>query len=150
MTGDRDDTIRELLDRTAIRDVLLRYARGVDRRDVELVASCFLPGARYEGALGQGTIEGALDALRERLARYEGTMHFIGNQLIEVHGDTARSETYAVAYHRRCERGAPQLLSVGLRYVDDLVRSDGKWRIQCRVVFREWQRREPLDESPWT
>ena len=150
MTDNMNDAIRELLDRNAIRDVLLRYARGVDRRDVDLVASCFLPGARYEGALGQGTIETALNALRERLARYEGTMHFIGNQLIELHGDKARSETYAVAYHRRCVAGAPQLLSVGLRYVDDLVRSDGQWRIHCRFVYREWQRREPLDESPWT
>src|SRR5262249_53547003 len=111
--------LQELVDRSAIHDVLLRYARGVDRRDLDLVASCFVPGAAYDGALGQGSVETALAALRETLPRYGSTMHFMGNQLIEVNGDTASSETYAVAYHRSHTEGEP-LLVVGVRYLDDL------------------------------
>jgi SnoaL-like protein len=134
-----EPALQELLDRTAIHDVLLRYACGVDRRDLDLVASCFVPGAAYDGALGQGTIETALIALRERLARYQSTMHFIGNQLIEVAGDTARSETYAIAYHRSATDAGPTLFVAGVRYLDDFVRADGVWRISGRVVKMEWQ-----------
>jgi 3-phenylpropionate/cinnamic acid dioxygenase small subunit len=137
--------VRELLDRAAIRDVLLRYARGVDRRDLDLVASCFVPGAEYDGALGHGTVETALTALRKSLERYQSTMHFMGNQLIEVAGDTASSETYAVAYHRLLPgEGEPALFVVGVRYLDDLVRAGDGWRISRRTVKMEWQKRDQL------
>ena len=56
-------TADEIDDRTAIREVLLRYARGVDARDLALVASCFTPDAAYRGALASGTIADALAAL---------------------------------------------------------------------------------------
>lgn len=147
MTRTVEAAVRELADRAAIQDVLLRYARGVDRRDLDLVAACFLPDASYEGALASGTIADALARLRDRLTRYDATMHFIGNQLIETDGDSASSETYAVAYHRLTEGGVAKLLTVGVRYLDDLVRSGERWRIRRRVVTTEWQRTETLQEE---
>ena len=139
-----DAAIRDLLDRAAIHDVLLRYARGVDRKDLDLVAACFTPDAAYEGALAHGTIAEALARLRDSMARYDSTMHFIGNQLIEINGDTASSETYAVAYHRLTGDSAPTLFTVGVRYLDELVRDANGWRIRRRVVKMEWQRSEAL------
>ena len=53
-------------------------------------------------------------ALRKSLTRYDSTMHFIGNQLVEVTGNTASSETYAVAYHRMRTDAEPMLLVVGV------------------------------------
>jgi 3-phenylpropionate/cinnamic acid dioxygenase small subunit len=137
-----DAAIRELLDRAAIQDVLLRYARGVDRKDLDLVAACFTPDASYEGALASGTIADALACLRDAMARYDGTMHFVGNQLIEIDGDTARSETYAVAYH--CLTGTSEVFTVGVRYLDELVREGDEWHIRRRVVKTEWQRTQGL------
>jgi len=145
MNRTTDEAVRELADRAAIQDVLLRYARGVDRRDLDLVAACFTADASYEGALARGTIADALDTLRNRMARYDSTMHFIGNQLVEITGDTASSETYAVAYHRLTEAGIAKLFTVGVRYVDELVRCGDCWRIRRRVVTTEWQRTETLE-----
>jgi hypothetical protein len=136
--------VRQLLDRAAIQDVILRYARGVDRRDLDLVASCFIPGAAYEGALARGTVGDALAALRDRMTRYDATMHFIGNQLIDITGDAASSETYAVAYHRLTENGEAKLFSVGVRYCDELIRDGDQWRIRRRVVTTEWERVDAL------
>lgn len=135
-----DARLRDMLDRMEIRELLLRYAHAVDRRDLTMVASCFTPDARYEGSLGNGTIEAALTALRERMARYESTMHLIGNQFIELRGDEASSETYTVAYHRFAGSDGPSVLSVAVRYLDQVVRHDGVWRICSRVVQPEWQR----------
>ena len=132
--------LQELLDRAAIHDVLLRYARSVDRRDLDLVASCFVPGAAYDGALGQGTVETALARLRDTLPRYASTMHFIGNHLIDLNGDSASSETYAVAYHQPIGDKEP-LLVVGVRYLDDFTRTNDGWRICRRVVKTEWTQR---------
>ena len=58
------DTLAAVL---AVRDLVYRYARGVDRRDLSLVDSCFAPGARYEGALASGTIADMLAALPSML-----------------------------------------------------------------------------------
>ena len=140
MTTSDDARLREMLDRTEIRELLLRYAHGVDRRDLALVASCFTADATYDGSLGHGTIGEALAALRERMARYESTMHLIGNQFIELRGDTASSETYTVAYHRFAGNDGPSVLSVAVRYLDQVVREHGAWRIRSRKVQPEWQR----------
>ena len=71
------DGLQSLIDRAAIHDLIMRYARGVDRRDLDLVASCFAADAAYDGALGSGGIDVVLAALRERMPRYRTTMHFL-------------------------------------------------------------------------
>src|SRR5215470_15709080 len=147
MTSNVGDALRVLLDRAEIADVLLGYARGVDRRDLALVTSCFTADATYEGALATGTAAAALAALPERWTRYDSTMHFIGNQLIEISGDTAESETYAIAYHRQYINGQSVDLVVGIRYLDQLVRQGDRWLIRHRLVRREWTRSDAVPSS---
>ena len=127
-------------DATLVRDVACRYARGVDRKDLDLVASCFTPDCAYEGALGRGTIADALATLRAALPRYERTMHFMGTQDVAVDGDAARSETYCIAYHVRPDG---RHFTVGVRYLDALVRTTDGWRICRRTVRTEWTREDP-------
>src|SRR5262245_27112738 len=117
-----DAALQGLLDRAAVHDVLLRYARAVDGRDLDAVASCFTADAAYEGAVARGTIVEALAALRTALERYPRTMHFVGNVAIEVTGDTAASETYAIAYHRL--RAEARQYVVAVRYRDSFVLRD--------------------------
>ncbi len=138
-------TLQDLVDRAAIHDVLLRYARGVDRRDLALVASCFRPDAAYEGTLGHGTVADALAALGPAMARYARTLHVLGNQTIELAGDSAESETYALAHHVLVD-GRHRV--VAIRYCDHLVRDGETWRIARRVVHREWERTDAAPEAP--
>lgn len=145
MSRTTDEAIRQLADRAAIQDVMLRYAHGVDRKDLDLVASCFTSDASYEGALAHGTIADALARLCDAMARYDSTMHLVGNQLVEINGDTACSETYAVAYHRLTDGAESRLFTVGVRYLDDLIREGERWCIQRRVVCTDWQRTEMID-----
>ena len=74
--------------------------------------------------------------------RYASTMHFLGNMAIEVTGDHASSETYAIAYHR--PRAGDRQHVVAVRYLDALVRRDGRWLIARRLVSREWERYDTL------
>jgi ketosteroid isomerase-like protein len=144
MSDSLDAAVGELLDRAAIRDVLARYAHAVDRRDLAGVAACFTADAAYEGSLGEGSIEVALRALRERMAQYASTMHFLGNQLIELSGDTATSETYAIAYHQLQVGDGRRNMAVGVRYLDTLARTPSGWLICRREVKLEWQRFDEL------
>lgn len=94
-------TIDELLARQEIADVILRYARGVDRLDFDLVRSCYHPDAYDDHGSFAGGVEEFIAMCEQFLPKWTATQHFMGNMLIEVDGDVARAETYAVAYHRR-------------------------------------------------
>ena len=124
-----------LQDRLALRDLLTRYAHGVDTQDLPLVASCFTPDCAYEGQLGRGTIADALARLAEAFARYRTTLHYLGISEIAVAGDAARTETGCLAYHVRTDG---RHLLAGVRYGDDLVRTLDGWRICRRVVRTFW------------
>ena len=146
--SDAADPWRELQDRAAIHDLIMRYARGVDRRDLELVATCFAPDAGYEGSLGVGTIAIALEALRDRMQRYRATMHFMANQLVELNGDRASCETYAIVYHRLDTEDEAQDYVVGVRYLDDLARHGAGWWIVHRTTRLEFQRYDAVVLPP--
>jgi len=127
----------EIDDRTAIRELLLRYARGVDARDASLVASCFTSDAAYRGALASGTITDALAALADAMGRYEATRHAITAQEVEVDGDSARSHADCTAQHWLPDGSSR---TVGVRYHDELARGPEGWRITRREVERLWTR----------
>ncbi len=138
-------TIDELLARQEIADVILRYARGIDRLDLELVRSCYHPDAYDDHGTFRGTLDEFIDAAGSFLPRWTATQHFMGNMLIEVEGEMAKSETYAVAYHRReAEDGTGKDDVMGIRYVDRFERRAGEWKIAHRVVVTEWRRVDPV------
>ncbi|HUN30978.1 MAG TPA: nuclear transport factor 2 family protein [Trebonia sp.] len=137
--------IRGLLDKAQIHDALMRYSRGVDRGDGELVMSVFHPDATLD--MGRGPMSAA--TLADGIAKMTatGTMHFIGNEYVEVDGDTAYSETYFISYATIADEGAPatRSRSRGGRYLDRFERRDGEWKIARRLLVDEWSR---LDELP--
>lgn len=137
----------ELVDRELIRDLVQRYARGVDRRDFDLVRSCYHPDAVDEHGPYVGGVDGFVEFLREQLARWSVTQHVIGNSLIELDGDHAHVETYAVAYHRTLavDDRPVRDVTAGCRYVDVMERRDGRWGITHRVVVMDWSRTDDVD-----
>ena len=78
--------MQELLDEREIRDVILRYCRGIDRMEVELVRSCYHPDATDEHGSFSGGVDEFLAWVWPLLQRYTMTMHFVGNLLVEVAG----------------------------------------------------------------
>eukprot|EP01035_Chromulina_nebulosa_P003915 gene3915-biopygen3222 len=68
------------------------------------------------------------------------TQHALSNCLIEVNGDTARAETYCQAFHELDGEGDGLEMVVGGRYLDDLERRDGAWRILHRTYVMDWNR----------
>jgi ketosteroid isomerase-like protein len=136
--------LRTLLDRAQIHDALMRYCRGVDRGDSELVLSALHPDATID--LGRGPIAAA--ALAEGITKIAaaGTMHFIGNESVEIDGDTAYGETYFISYATiSTDDGKPATRARAGRYLDRWERRDGKWKIVRRLLVDEWSR---VDELP--
>lgn len=135
-----DDSLRELLDEREIRKVVLRYCRGIDRMDRELVRSCYHPDASDEHGSFRGGVDEFLAWVWPLLERYSQTMHFVGNLLIEISGELAAAETVGIAFHR-AEDPRPHLnLITGFRFLDRFERRGGEWRIAARVAVTEWSR----------
>ena len=138
-----------MTDHEQIRTVVYRYARGVDRRDFDLVRSCYHHDATDDHGDYCGGIDGFIEFLREQLARWSVTSHFIGNLLIEIDGERARVESYAIATHRGLPKpdGSVRDLTSGVRYIDDFERRNGEWRIARRMVVNDWNRVSLISDS---
>jgi SnoaL-like domain len=143
---DIDRRLAELADKQDIREVVLRYCRGVDRLDLELVRSCYFDDGVDHHTGFTGPADDYVAWLAVGLPRFSGTQHVIGNQLVELDGDTAYSETYGTAHHWGEPLDDPRMnFSSGFRYVDHLERRQGRWAIVERFAVREWTRAVPAD-----
>ncbi|MCU1346043.1 MAG: nuclear transport factor 2 family protein [Acidimicrobiia bacterium] len=155
MTGEANDPLadselrarlQEVVDERDIRKVLLRYTRGVDRRQWDMVRSCYHPDAIDEHGDFRGTLDEFISMIQVGLTRYESTNHFMGNITIDIDGLTARSEAYTIAFHRLAPRGDKPARDhiVCFRYVDDFEKREGQWRIAHRLCVFDWTRTDPV------
>lgn len=137
--GTRD--IQLLLDEAAIRRLLARYSRAVDRGDLDALRDVYHADATDDhGPLYSGDIDGFIEVIRASLAlgTVTCTRHCVSSVSIAVDGDVAVAESYFDAYHRRRvdDRWVDELAAG--RYLDRLERRDGEWRIAARRVV--WDR----------
>jgi hypothetical protein len=133
------DELRAELDRAAIREVMFRYAAGLDRRDFAMVRACFTTDARasYNGIELDPGVD-AIVAYVRSISALRSSMHVVSNVLVELRGDTASSETYTVAYLAAARDGGEDILVRALRYRDELVRDAGAgWLIHRRAHIPE-------------
>lgn len=129
--------LQGLLDRQAIWDCLMRYARGVDRLDAELIRSAFWPDARDSHGQMDGSPEEFIAIWMPTQATREACQHSVSNHSVELAGDEAHAETYFQVAIKNA--GADTLELVGGRYLDHFTRRDGEWRVLTRLVVLDWQ-----------
>lgn len=134
MELDLQRTVRELSDRQAIWNVLLRYARGLDRIDAELVRGCYFDDAIEDHGHFVGTPDDFVRWACRVSESFVTTQHGLLNHYCELAGDDAYCETYFLFSGVRSE--APHFLSTG-RYADHFQRRNGEWRIANRVTVVE-------------
>jgi hypothetical protein len=125
-----------MLDRQDITDCLLRYTRGVDRCDAELIESAYSPDAVDFHGVVDGSVSDFLAYFLPQQSQRVVCQHYLTNIAIDLDGDEAHCESYYLVL-RRLEDSYETLLSGG-RYADRLVRSEDGWRIVVRVVLSEW------------
>jgi len=128
----------------SIRELLEQYFHAIDSRDEQLLTSCFTADATalyHKGFVTQVSLvssEGIARFLLKRTSVYSATTHLIGNTRIQVKDNTACTAMFSVA---NCVvANEPKILVRGIRYEDNLVRSDeAGWLIKDRVHIPQWQ-----------
>jgi len=141
--------LRDMADRLEIREVLERYFFGDDRGDAESLNQCLtvdaearydMGGAEPVAVKGRAAIVSAIvDATSQRL----GVNHLLSNTRIEVEGDRATADSYAIANVVVGDANAGRVLVRGIQYLDEFVRTDEGWRIKTRIHKALWQYEAP-------
>jgi len=163
-----DDVQRDIADRLALRRLVDTYARDVDHRDSDAVALLFAPTGRLvahfdPGAPGSPTIRTGREEIRgalvDGLARYLGTTHVVGGQVVGLGAggdrDRATGETTCLAHHVYERAGERRLLVMAVRYHDEYVRTTGDdgggpggeggvWCFAQRQLHVDWRDDRPV------
>lgn len=144
-------------DYEALRALVQRYARAADARDIDALVSLFHPDAVIEGSRGVQPLDEWLDVMRQP-SRWPTSMHVLGDPLIDLTAaalnamdpdggtldadtpDAGTLDTYAVVYQLGDPADGPADLTLGIRYLDQVVRHGGQWRIRHRVARTLWMR----------
>jgi len=161
-----NDILQRLSDKEQIRDVMVRYARGVDRRDWELVRSAFFADCVDDHADFKGKRDEFIAWVRQRhdVDDFRKSVHLLANCLIEFADEgVAVVETYFVAWMElgaaageqrtmldkgRASSGGCIRVQVLGRYVDRFEKRDGEWRIaRRRTVFDSLQSQTQEDSE---
>lgn len=147
------DVMQRMIAEWRIRDVVGRYARGVDRRDGSLICECFHPGALTHYGDFDGNVDTFVPWVQDFLKIYTRTMHFMGTSIIDWPRDGTRDfaivETYAAVLHEKDADTAGRSWVGGIRYIDRFechtvaAASEPVWRIAERTVVGDLLRIDP-------
>jgi hypothetical protein len=147
-TDKTERLVRELADKQEIHEVLMRYCRGIDRCDEELLRDVYHPDATDNHGLFVGKATDFVPWALKGLERDINTKHYICNELIELDGDVAYVESYLLAvHHRQAKEGGLVDLTMAGRYVDRFERRAGVWKIADRKVILDWARIDPVEKG---
>jgi ketosteroid isomerase-like protein len=142
-------TLQTLLDKEAIRELVLDYSRGIDRRDYALVRSLYWDDAIDDhGAMFCGSPDEYVAWLRRALGTFEATTHAVLNSHVRLDGNAAEGEHYMIAYHRTPGPGRREIV-LGGRYLDQYQRRDGQWKFWRRALALDWADDRPVCEAAW-
>ena len=156
MSGTDDHGLARLAGRWQIQDLLYRWCRAVDRLDARGMLEVFWPGAIDSHGPYIGPVEGLVDWILARHRPIGVSSHFIGNLLIEfVHEDLALVESYVRTIQQYPPHAKQQLsqltggaagrpdaavdMFTSSRYIDQVERRQGQWRIARRDLAQDWK-----------
>lgn len=135
-------TMLDIIDREAIRDVVYRYARAVDRNDKQLLETVYWADAIDERDSFTGSRDEFVAWVLPQLQRVTSSaQHLIGNILIRVDGNFAAVESYLHGYMRM--REGDEDIVFGGRYIDRMEKRNDEWRILHRRLVFDFVREYP-------
>lgn len=128
-------------DRQDISDLLLRYATGIDRRDWALFRTVFTDDCELDyGVIGSWHgVDAVTDFMEQVHAMAGHTMHRLSNQAITLDGDNADNATARTYIDGLIMAGdnTSGVNAIGF-YDDEIVRTEGGWRIARRRYTQVW------------
>jgi hypothetical protein len=146
----------ELESREAIRKLVTQYGHAIDLGDKNLMRQVFHEDSKHNHS---GVFEGkSWDLVNfgvDAILNFRTTMHFLSNIAIDINGNSAVCESYALVYHemgtdlpppefaQKFRAWSNEVWWVGLRYMDRLERREGVWKIIERIAVHDFEKIDP-------
>lgn len=136
-----DMTLRTLIDRAEIEDMLTRYMTDLGHSTIETYASFYADDAELimgtNTFKGRAAISSAYAAMRATPGNTRGSAYafnaILSNPIITVHGETATAQLVFTEVITDTAQSAPRMLVQGREY-DELARVGGRWVFKKRQV----------------
>jgi hypothetical protein len=136
--------VQQLIDRQDILDCLMRYSRGVDRFDVDMIRSVYHPDATDDHGAFVGNPEQFVEWVLDLHGTGQiSTQHQLTNHFCDLDGNTAHTETYFFFVARNRDES---VWIAGGRYLDRFEKRSGEWKIADRYCVVEWS--GTINEGP--
>jgi hypothetical protein len=136
----------DVLARQDIHDLIMAQARATDRGDEALLRSLWHPGATVDVGVFAGAAEAYCGMIIGATAGLTRMFHSVANDLIEVDGDGAVSESYVIAFTTTPGEDGATDEFVGGRYLDRFARRGGVWKFVHRSFVMDWTVRQPSSD----
>ncbi|MDB5150156.1 MAG: nuclear transport factor 2 family protein [Mucilaginibacter sp.] len=141
-----EQQLQQIADRLAIRELIDQYAFCADTRDAEGQMALFIEDTNFivfmdaKASVPTQVISKRADLFPvfDNLNTYRATMHFNGQNKIQLNGDTATGITYCIAHHQNIKQGIQKLMVAYIRYEDKFVKQNEKWLFAERKLLVDW------------
>jgi 3-phenylpropionate/cinnamic acid dioxygenase small subunit len=133
-----DSQMQLLLDRTAISDVITKYAVAVDSRDGVALLSCFVDEIEVDADSWKA--DEWVQSLIKNVSGYKSTQHIISNHVMDIAGDEASCKCYVQAVHYLPTDRGDAFRVMGGVYDYQLVRTNDGWKICAYRLTLTWSR----------
>lgn len=143
------DEMQEMLEHYRITKLIKEYCHGCDRGDGERMGGVYARDSWDDhGSFKMPGREFAAAIMANRQQRKDVMSHQLGQSLVRVDGDEAGAETYFVATVVVDDpEGKAILHQLGGRYVDELTREEGRWKIKKRLTVRDWSTTQRVEKD---
>lgn len=125
-------------DERAVRNTVMLYFAGLDRRDAALFEDVFVEDARMTALNGEREFSGRDEIVASlmKVRNFPMSSHHPTSQVMEIDDARASVDTYALAY---LVTNDGRIIVRGIRYLDEFVRTGSQWRIRFRRHIPQWQ-----------
>jgi ketosteroid isomerase-like protein len=145
-------SLGELSDKLEIQELAYAYAEAIDQKDFDRLDDIFTPDAQIDySAMGgaNGRYPEVKKFLQDSLPMFNDYYHLVANLLIKLDGDTATGRVMCFnPMGMPVPDKPPQMMFLGLFYIDKYVRTAQGWRISERAEERSWDYNVPSGVLP--
>lgn len=147
LTMDEIATLRQIIEKQAIYDNVVKYCRGLDRADIDLLKDSYWEDGTDDHGAYVGPAHGFCEMAVRNKAMFRSVNHHIGNTQIEFLSENqAKVETYFLCVLIWADpdgTGKDVDWFLGGRYRDLYEKRDGQWKILRRVCIWDWNQEHP-------
>lgn len=151
LTQTEINAVRRMLEVHAIEEVMLGYARAIDRNDADLMKTIFWEDGFDDHGMYKGTASGWMERARTNRDLITSRYHIVGPaHVLAFEGAQARVETYFhyIGVFPQAD-GRDKLGELTGRFRDVFEKRDGVWKVLRRVVVFDASSVQPY-EPAWT